>query len=273
MKKFQKIASLLFLLISATLAFAQPAKRVVSLAPSITENLYLIGAQNLLAGCTSYCDVAVADGKAVVGSTIDINAEKIFSLKPDLVLAMELTKPQDIQTLKKLGIRVEIIPTPDDFEEICEQALYLGKLTGTEQKATEVIGEIRKKVYEIKQLSSGKTKKQKVFFQIGANPIFSVLENTFMNDFMLFTNSENIANGLKRGTLNRESVLVKNPDVIIIASMGGFGKEEMQVWKNYPEINAVKNNRVFLIPSETSCSPTPSNFLSALTDVYQFLNR
>ncbi|GAB1451727.1 hypothetical protein MASR2M47_17830 [Draconibacterium sp.] len=82
------------------------------MAPSITENIYLLGAQDKLVGCTSYCTLAVNDGKEIVGSTIDINMEKVMMLKPDLVLAMTLTKPQDIETMKRLGIKVVLIPTP-----------------------------------------------------------------------------------------------------------------------------------------------------------------
>lgn len=253
--------------------FSQPAKRVISLAPSITENIYLLGAQDKLVGCTSYCTPAVNDGKVQVGSTIDINMEKVLMLKPDLVLAMMLTKPQDIATLKRLGIKVELIPTPKNFDEICTQTLKIAGLLGVENEAKDLVQKSKQTVDSLKNIAGSNHEKHKIFFQLGANPIFTVLENTFMNDFILFCNGENIANGLTKGSMTRESVLMKNPDVIIVATMGGFGVEEQKIWNSYAGLKAVKNNKVFLIDSETSCSPTPASFVKAFTDVVKFVTQ
>jgi iron complex transport system substrate-binding protein len=266
--------TLLFILyLYGFLVFSQNHTRVVSLAPSLTENIYLLGAENKLVGCTNFCTQAVADGIQIVGSAIDVNVEKVFALQPDLVITMELTKPQDIASMKKLGINVVIIPTPKTFEEICEQTIQIGDLTGSQKEATAVINQTKEIVNEIKTRCAGFSKKQKIFFQIGSNPIFTVLENTFMDDFILLTNSENIAKGLNKGTMTRESILLKNPDIIIIATMGGGGEEEKKVWESYGELAAVKNKKVFLIDSETACSPTPSNFASAIKDVYRFVSQ
>jgi iron complex transport system substrate-binding protein len=254
-------------------SYSQQVKRIVSLAPSITENLYLIGAQKKLAGCTSYCTLAVQDGVQQIGSTIDVNVEKILTLKPDLVLTMLMTKPQDVEAMRKLGIRVEILPTPKNFIEICEQTIEIGKLTGFEKEARQATDEAKRKVDSLKQLGLKSKVKQKIFFQLGSNPVFTVLPNTFMNDFILFCNGENIANGMTTGIISRESVLAKNPDVIIIATMGGFGAQEKKVWETYKSMNATKSRRIFLIDSETSCSPTPENFARAFADVIGFVTQ
>lgn len=248
-------------------ALAQKVERVVSLTPSITENIYLIGAKNKLVGCTSYCKVAVDDGVQQVGSAVNVNVEKVFSLRPDLVLTMGLTKPQDVATLEKLGIKVEVIQTPENFEELCEQTLYIAELIGNTEQAQRAVSEAKTNVGRIKKESRNK-ERFTVFFQIGSNPIFTVLQNTFMDDYITFCNGENIAAGMQHGTITREGVLVKNPDVILLTSMGGFGEEEMGVWQKYTGITAVKNNKVFLVNQRTACSPTPKNFASALTEIY-----
>uniref|UniRef100_UPI003216CEB8 ABC transporter substrate-binding protein n=1 Tax=uncultured Draconibacterium sp. TaxID=1573823 RepID=UPI003216CEB8 len=250
---------------------AQKVERIVSLTPSITENIYLIGAQEKLVGCTSYCAQAVKDGVQQVGSTVEVNVEKVLAQKPDLVLAMELTKPQDIATIRKLGIRVEIFRTPKNFNEICEQTLALGKLVGNSAEAEKLIKITKATVEDIRR-KANELNRTKIFFQIGAKPIFTVLQNTFMDDFITICNGENIATGMTKGTITRERVLLKNPDVIVIAEMGGFGKDEKKVWETYEGLSAVKSSKVFLISSETSCSPTPENFVSALKDVYRFVS-
>jgi iron complex transport system substrate-binding protein len=184
-----------------------------------------------------------------------------------------MTKPQDVEAMRKLGIRVEILPTPKNFIEICEQTIEIGKLTGFEKEARQVTDEAKRKVDSLKQLGLKREVKQKIFFQLGSNPVFTVLPNTFMNDFILFCNGENIANGMTTGIISRESVLAKNPDVIIIATMGGFGAQEKKVWETYKSMNATKNRRIFLIDSETSCSPTPENFARAFADVISFITQ
>ncbi|MBK6283941.1 MAG: ABC transporter substrate-binding protein [Draconibacterium sp.] len=119
--------------------FSQPAKRVISLAPSITENIYLLGAQDKLVGCTSYCTPAVNNGKEQVGSTIDINIEKILMLKPDLVLAMTLTKPQDLATMKKLGLKVELFQTPGTSMKFAPRLLILQNCSAWKTKPAKLL--------------------------------------------------------------------------------------------------------------------------------------
>ncbi len=266
-----KLLVTVFLLLTSITVFSQNIRRIISLAPSITENIYLLGAENKLVGCTSYCNIAISDGVEQVGSTVNVNIEKVFALQPDLVLTMLMTKPQDVETMRKLGIRVEVISTPKSFDEICEQTIFIGELIGEREQAKGVILKTKQAVDSLRQIFSGQTVQPKIFFQLGANPVFSVLDNTFMNDYILFCNGENIASGLTKGTVTRESVLAKNPDVIFIATMGGFGKKEQKIWQSYPSMKAVENDKVFLIDSETACSPTPVNFAKAFADVCRLI--
>jgi len=269
----KKILITFLLALFSIFGFSQNVKKVISLAPSITENIYLLGAEDKLVGCTSYCKQAVADGIEQIGSTVNVNIEKIFALQPNLVLAMQLTKFQDVEALKKLGIKVELLPTPKSFDEICDQIIYIGELIGSEETAQTIIGKTKHTVDSLKHLCLQIPESSKIFFQLGANPIFTVLENTFMNDYILFCNGENIANGMTKGTMTRESVLVKNPDIIIVATMGGFGKEEQKIWQSYKGIKAAKSRKIFLINSDTSCSPTPVNFAKAFANVYKFVSQ
>lgn len=261
-----------FILLLSLHGFSKQVQRVVSLAPSVTEIIYLLGAHEKLVGCTSFCAVQPGDSVLQVGSAVDVNVEAVFALQPDLVLAMKLTKTQDIDAMRKLGLKVEVMDSPKNFEGICTQTEHIAQLIGARDQARQELGKAKKRVAEIK-LRAQKLPPKKIFFQLGANPIFSVLENTFMNDFITFCNGSNIAAGLNKGTLTRESVLVHNPDIIIIATMGGFGAQELETWKKYTGISAVQNNKLFLIDSETSCSPTPASFVSALEDVFRFLNQ
>lgn len=246
-------------------------ERIVSLAPSLTMNVYYLEAQSKLVGCTSYCDIAKNDHKAIVANAIKVNLEKVLSLKPDLVITTELTDPKTIASLRKFGLRVEVFTTVKSFDDICAQFLRLGKLIGKEQKAISVISQSKLKITALKK-SLHPAKAPTVFFQIGSNPLFTVLTHTFMNDFILFAGGRNIFAELSRGTITREAVLARNPDIIIIVTMGIAGDEEQKIWESYKQLNAVKNKQIFVIDSNLACTPTPVSFVKTFETIVKLMN-
>ncbi|HNX56771.1 MAG TPA: helical backbone metal receptor, partial [Prolixibacteraceae bacterium] len=90
----KKIVFLSILLIVCLFAQAQEAKRIVSLVPWMTKSLYLMGEQGRLVGCTNYCPVEATDKIPVVATAVNVNIEKLLMLKPDLVFASSLIKPE-----------------------------------------------------------------------------------------------------------------------------------------------------------------------------------
>ena len=257
---------LLLLLISAScLAQTVPA-RIISLAPSLTKSLYYLGAEDLIVGHTNYCHIAKDDNKEIVASAISVNLEKVIALGPDLVVTTAMTNPETIEMFRRAGIETKVFQTPLSFDEICMQFAILGNITGTSKTASKIIKDVTKRVNEIK-VSHNYNTTPAFFFQIGSKPLFTVLENTFMDDYITFSGGKNIAAGFTRGTINREFVLMKNPDVIIIVNMGIIGEEEKKIWESYPFLNAVKNQKIFFVESDMASTPNPPDFLSTLESI------
>lgn len=265
-----RIVLVFILVVGFNSLFAKNIERIVSLTPSLTMDVYYLGLKDKLVGCTSYCQIAKADKKEIVGSAKVVNVEKILSLKPDLVLVSSITSPETIDKLRKLGLYVEEFPTPKSFEMLCKQFIHLGEVTNTKPLAEKIISDTKLSVTTILGNAS-KRKGYKVFFQIGANPLYAVIPDTFMNDYLLFSNCSNIASDLTQGTITRESVLQRNPDAIIIVTMGIVGEEEVAQWKKYPQLAAVKNNKIFVIDSNKACTPTPKSFNETLQLIYNYL--
>lgn len=240
---------------------AQEYKRIVSLAASITNNLYLLEAQDRLVGRTQYCTIADKDSIPIVADAINVNIEKVVSLKPDLVIAGGLTHPRIVRALQKMGIHTVHWNQPKNFNEICSQLEELGKLCGKRESATGYVKESRER---LAKLASKTTEKYKVFMQQGANPLFAVLPNSFVNDYITLSGGKNICEDLTNGLISREMVLLRNPDIIAIMSMGEVGKLEKQEWEKYQTVNAVKNKRIFLIDADRACTPTPVTFIDVL---------
>ncbi len=252
------------------MVFSQAINRIVSLAPSLTMNIYYLDSKQKIVGCTSYCEIAKPDKKEIVGSATTVNIEKIVSLKPDLVVAHSITKPEVIDKLRKMGLRVEIFNTPKSFDEICSQFLRLGIMIGKTEKAKSIIAQTKTRVETIKAKHKGKAA-LKIFFQIGADPLFTVMTNTFMNDYMLLCGGTNIAADLKAGSIGRETVLKRNPDAIFIVTMGIAGNEEKAIWQKYNQLSAAKRKQIFIIDSNQACTPTPLSFIATLETIDKLL--
>lgn len=255
---------LVSILLTTGVTYADEIRRIVSLAPSLTQNLQYLKAEDRLVGCTSYCHTTRK--VEIVASAVKVNIEKVVTMKPDLVITTLLTDNETIEILRKIGIRVIVYPKCKSFNDICSQFLDLGKLLGKEDQALTVINNSRKKV-ELLQKSITSTQKPKIFLQIGADPIFTVFPGTFMDDYITFAGARNIASDLKTGSITRESILLRNPDVIFIVTMGVSEEEEKKNWEKVKELNASKSKKIFIIDSDKACNPTPVTFVDTFETI------
>lgn len=261
---------LILVLVCQLMVRAQDAKRIVSLVPWVTKSLYLMGEQNRLVGCTNYCPVAASDRIPVVASAMSVNLEKTLMLKPDVVIASSLIKPEIIDNLRKLGITVVYLPYPKSFEEICAYFIQIGELVGQGNKSKEIVNQQKDRLAKLKAGVPSR-KNPKVFMQIGAKPLFCVVPDTFMDDFIRFSGGENIASDFKIGSITREYVLQQNPDFIFIVTMGIVAQEEKDTWLGYSALSASKSKKIFILDADKTCSPTPILFLDALEEMIKLM--
>ncbi len=247
-------------------------ERIISLGPAITERIYLLSCEDKLVANTSYCQrPPAAVKKEKVGSLIDADIEKIISLKPDLVLAVSLTPPRLIRKMKNLGLRFEVFKQPKDFNELLKDFLRLGRLLDKEKESRAIIGMVRKKITEVKK-TADELVKPKVFFQIGAKPLFTATGESFVNDFLEYSGGINIAKDARSGLYSREKVIKENPDIILIITMGIAGEDEKDIWGSYKTLNAAKNNRIYIMDSYKICSPSPVGLIDSLDEVFKLLH-
>jgi len=242
----------------------QKELRIISLASSISDELVELGLKKNIVGATSYCKVAQENKDLIIGSAIEINEEKILLLKPDMVFTTALTKQSTLEILKNNGIKTHMYKKASSFDAICENHLEMSKLVGKETLAKSIIKDAKFKIDSLKLIIPEQTELPKVFFQLGANPIATVIPKTYMNDFILISGGKNLFYDLDKYIVNRESVLLRNPDYIFITSMGIVGEEEKKNWMKYEDVSAVKNNKIFLIDSGIASSPTVTNFVKTI---------
>jgi iron complex transport system substrate-binding protein len=246
---------------------AGEVRRIVSLGPANTENVFLLGAGDRLVGNTRYCvRPPAALGKAKIGSVMQVSVEKIISLQPDLVLATAFTKPAQVNQLQQAGIRVVRLKRPVSFAEICSQFIELGIVLGLEDQARNIVLQAQQEVARIQE-NVAHFPPQKVFLQIGTTPLFGSTPESFTHDFIVLAGGVNILADQGRGTTNVEKVIAANPDVIIIAIMGsesGIAAGEQQKWLQIPVLKATRTKRIQVINPNLVCSPSPATFAHTL---------
>ena len=247
-------------------------RRIISLSPSLTEELYLLKVEDRLIANTIYCKHPPdAEKKEKVCSGVKANLEKIIYLRPDLVLAKSYNNQKQIEKLRSMGIRVEVFPAVKVFSEICEEFIDIGKIVSKEKEAKEIVRELKDKVSSIQESVKG-LPKPKVLVQIGAKPLWIATKNSFINDFIELAGGVNIGPSGDNGLYSREKVLEQNPDVIIIVTMGIVGEQQKESWQKYKTLNAAKNNRIHIIDSYKVCSPTPISFVEVLEEITELIH-
>ncbi len=267
---FKKIVIAGLLVSFSFYTIAQSPQRIVSLVPSITKQLYALNIENKIVGCTSYCPGKDRKSVTVVASAIKVNVEKTLLLNPDLVIASSLTSPKTLETFKKLGLKTIWFDYPKSFEDLCKQFLDLGVIVGKHVQAKEIVNNAKVRLSTIRNQIQ-QEKGLKMFVEIGANPLFGVIGNTFMDDYITLSGGLNIISDLKSGAVSRESILIKNPEVIFVITMGVVGEQEKEVWQSYKSLEATKNKLIFIIDADIASSPTPETFVYVVEKMVEFI--
>lgn len=263
----------LVLLILSSSVFANEF-RIVSLSPSITKQLITLGEKENIAGCTSFCPLANdKDSKSVVvGSAMSTNIESIVSLKPDIVFASSLTGVKVINKLKSLNIRVEIFPYPTSIEKIFEDFIRLGKIVNKGKIAEQIVKTAEDNLNKIIKTYKSHTPK-KVFFEIGADPLFSTPKNTYIADILTKVNALNIAENLNQGQISKEWLIRENPEVILIMDMGDIAVQEIKNWKKFKSLSATENNKIFILDADSLASPVLPDFINLINHIGELIHK
>ena len=230
-------------------------KRIVSLAPSLTECMFALENGNKLVGVTKYSDYppqAVQLPK--VGSYVNLDLEKIVSLQPDLCLATKDGNPiKVIDRLEELGIPVYALD-PRNLSTVMETINELGQLLKAQKKSSKVVQGMKKRVELIKKRVAKTNSRPRVFFQIGSSPIVSVGSRTCIHELIKLAGGVNVAAGsVDYPRFSREEVLILNPDIIVINSMTRdqqILEWAKQRWSEFPNLPAVKKKQIYGVNSD-----------------------
>lgn len=236
-------------------------RRVVALAPSITEIIFALGQEHRLQGVTQYSDFPPAAlSLPRIGSYIHPDLERIVALQPDLCIGIKDGNPRHVVArLEELRIPVYVV-NPRNLKGVMATILQIGDLLGVKDKAQELVAGMRGRIDRIQRLVAPAGRRPRVFAQIGVAPIVSVGDQTFINELITLAGGENLAAGAAAyPRFSREQVLALRPEVLIITSMTrgeAFDRVKAE-WSRWPDLPAAAQQRIHLVDSNIFDRPSP----------------
>jgi ABC-type Fe3+-hydroxamate transport system substrate-binding protein len=241
-------------------------ERIISLAPSNTEILFALGLRGNVIGVTEYCNYpSEAEDKEKIGSYTTPNIEKIVNLNPDLILAAYGNPKGTVEALKKFNLTVVGL-NAGNLDEILYDLRLVGEITGTSANASVLVADMTQRIEVINERMSELSDEEKptVLHVIWHDPIWVAGKGTFEDELIRTGGGVNIAPVEGYKTLSLETVIELNPDVIITPSGMGMGRARTNFAYEYiinePRlrgIEAVRNNRVYVIDADIVCRAGP----------------
>ncbi len=240
--------------------FQSRVTRIISLAPSITETMFVLDDGKSLIAVTNYCDYPpAAKMKTSIGGMVTPNFEKIAELKPDLIIiTVEGNNQDDFNKLQNLGYKI-FVTRPKDIEGIYKSISDIGKIIGADSSAETLIHSMRQRQEKVIYSMSG-TGKRKVLTVISLQPLICAGNNTFINELIRMSGGINIAADapMPYPILNREEVLKQNPDIII--ALDDVVNNTYEILRFFPEwknLNAFRHKKVFIVEGNILSRPGP----------------
>ncbi|WMW79065.1 cobalamin-binding protein [Undibacterium cyanobacteriorum] len=236
-----------------TVRLTQPAKRIISLAPHVTELVFAAGAGKQLVGVSEYSDYP-EDAKKVasIGSIFALDLERLIALKPDLVIIWGTGNAKHLaQKLRDNQLTV-YENEPHSFEDIASSIEKIAILSGTEVVGKENARLFRQRLQSLNQEYQLKNKQTpvRVFHQMVKSPLMTVNKDHFVSKMIEICGGTNVFGDLKdiSATITVEAMLATNPDVIF--SSGKESGKLQNEWNQFPNLSAVKKKNLFSIPGD-----------------------
>lgn len=253
----------------------QPVRRIVSLAPSLTETIYALGAQDRLVGDTDYCDYPPAAlAKPKVGGAINPSLEHIVALRPDLVLVTKsLNRLETVVALEQLGIAA-YATDPRSVQDVITSTAKLADLIGARDAGAALAADLRVRLSELKHLV-GALPPKRVLFVVWAEPLISVGRDTFIADALRRAGAESVVQSSQSWPhVNLEEIVRLQPEVLVFASSHSEtvardldALAQLPGWRNL----AAARNRRFAVISDAVNRPAP-RLISAIEQLARQLH-
>ncbi len=246
--------------------------RIISLAPSLTETLFALGADSLVLGVTSYCNYPPAAAlRTQVGDLLTPDIESIVGLEPDLVLiSVEGNSQQTFRRLEQLGIRI-FVSNPRDLEGVLKSIKDIASITGRDSAGLALVKKMRAMLDSVR--SHPPTRAIPVLTLLSVQPLIAAGGGTFIDELIVTAGGRNVAADAMGSypVFSREEILLRDPEMLLFPD--DLGIERQDLLRQFPEwrtLRAAQNNRIHALPADVLMRPGPRIF-EALCEVHRLL--
>lgn len=242
-----------------TVRLTQPARRIVSLSPHITENLFAIGAGNRVVGTVEFSNYP-EEAKKIrqIGGYEKIDLEAVAALRPDLVVAWASgNSASHVAKLRAIGLPVVVTETRR-IEDVPADLERLGALSGTSVAARAAAARFRDRLAALRARYAGQPKVG-VFYQVWNQPLMTVGGGQIISDAIRLCGGENVFAALKpmAAAVTVEAVLAADPEAIVASGMGDARPEWLDEWRRWPALTAVARDNLFFVHPDHLQRHTP----------------
>jgi iron complex transport system substrate-binding protein len=251
-----------------TVRLESEPRRVVSLAPSLTEVVFLLGQEGKLVGVTRYCNYPLqARALPKVGGIADPDIERIVAAAPDLVLCTTDGNPREkVRVLEEMGIPC----CPAGPLRIYAAIERVGALLGAGGRARRETAALRVRAATASRATGDPA--PVVLFTVSTSPVIAAGGGTFMDELLRLAGGKNAASSFsgRYPRLSVEDLLGARPDLIFVAAMEGVERFSPEVtrWKEVP---AFRDGEVFSLDGDLVTRPGP-RMVAALEEVSRALD-
>lgn len=253
----------------------KPAERVVSSYYITTSMLIALGAKDKIVGIEAKADkrpiyqMAAPDFLELpaVGTAKEFNLESCIALHPDLViLPKKLSEQADI--LNGMGI-TSMVVNPESMEELKQTIEHLGKATGAEERAEKLLSYYDEKTTMLKEIVANENENPKIYIAGTSSILRASSPKMYQNSLIELAGGVNAASEIKDNGwagISYEQLLSFDPNIIVVIPEADYTKEDVLADSQLKNVNAVKNQKVYEMPSsfEAWDSPVPSGILGAM---------
>ena len=239
----------------------QPVRRIVSLAPNLTETLFALGAGNLIVGDTDYCDYpAEAKAKTHVGGPVNPSLEQVAALHPDLVLATRnINREATVQALEQLGIAVYATDARS-VEQVLASTERVSRLIAAGDAGGALVAQLRQRLADVRQRLTGIEAKS-VLFVVWQSPLISVGRDTFLADALRLAGARSVIDTPQDWpNINLEEIVRLQPEYLVFASDQPAEAQrdiaELRHRRGWQDLEALRRDRVIVL-TEGINHPSP----------------
>lgn len=235
-------------------AFARAPVRILSLAPSVTEVLFALELDRRIVGVSDADDwpPEKVKTKPRIGG-VQLNIERIVSLRPDLIIGMPSMQAAQLQRLIAMRLPVLAVDA-GSIEETYAQITLIGRATGSDGAARRLVAWMRLRQSRIQSAVRGRPA-PRVYVEISGEPMITAGRGTFMDDLIRRAGGANVFADLRGWPqVNAEAVIQRNPEVIVLTHPQ---RQRVLARRGWSQVPAIRSGRVVSADAALLSRPGP----------------